>query len=237
MSTDGPGLQRLTFTPDVQEDLPSFSPDGSRIIFGGNNGHDEELYTMNADGSQIQNISNTPNSNEGRPKFSLSGLLVTFDSDRNGNWEIYTARFQTDGLADVKPATNRPDYVDRLPSFSPSGDLILFRAQTIGAGAESSRIYLAEIDGTVIKLSAEYSDWYPTMSRSGKWIAFVSGRDGNPEIYVMDLKGSNVTRLTDSPASDQDPAFSPGGRWLAFASDRGGNSFDIFRLSFEPPAP
>jgi len=237
VSVDGSGLRRLTFTPDIQEDLPSFSPDGSKIIFGSINGHDEELYMMNTDGSQIQNISNAPNSNEGRPRFSSSSLLITFDSDRNGNWEIYTARLQADELADVKQVTNRPDFIDRLPSFSPSGDLILFRAQTAGRGAESSRIYLTGIDGSVVRLSAEYADWYPAMSPNGKWIAFVSDRDGNSEIYVMDLNGSNVTRLTNNPASDQDPAFSPGGRWLAFASDRGGNSFDIFRLSFEPPAP
>jgi len=237
MSVDRSGSRRLTFTPDIQEDLPSFSPDGSKIIFGSINGHDEELYMMNTDGSQIQNICNAPNSNEGRPRFSSSSLLITFDSDRNGNWEIYTARLQVDELADVKQVTNRPDFVDRLPSFSPSGDLILFRAQAAGRGAESSRIHLARIDGSVARLSAEYADWYPAMSPNGKWIAFVSDRDGNSEIYVMDLNGSNVTRLTNNPASDQDPAFSPDGRWLVFASDRVGNNFDIFRLLFGPPEP
>ncbi len=37
-------------------------------------------------------------------------------------------------------------------------------------------------------------------------IAFVTGRDGNGEIYVMDTDGSNKQRLTNNPASDRLPA-------------------------------
>src|SRR5437762_1256091 len=40
-------------------------------------------------------------------------------------------------------------------------------------------------------------------------IAFVSNRDGNPEIYATDLAGTNVTRLTDNASVDEDPAWSP----------------------------
>jgi TolB protein len=40
-------------------------------------------------------------------------------------------------------------------------------------------------------------------------IAFRSERDGNPEIYIMNVDGSEQTRLTNNPASDVDPSFSP----------------------------
>ena len=43
----------------------------------------------------------------------------------------------------------------------------------------------------------------------GAKIAFVSERDGNEEIYVMDADGSNVVRLTDDPARDAEPSWSP----------------------------
>ena len=42
---------------------------------------------------------------------------------------------------------------------------------------------------------------------AGNSIAFVSSREGNFEIYVMDADGSNPTRLTNSPGWDGDPAW------------------------------
>jgi len=51
-------------------------------------------------------------------------------------------------------------------------------------------------------------------------IAFVSNRDGNAEIYVMAVDGSQVTRLTDSPGEDTAPAWSPDGKRIAFISSR-----------------
>jgi len=56
-------------------------------------------------------------------------------------------------------------------------------------------------------------------------IAFVSGRDGNGEIYVMNADGTGVTRLTNDPANDIQPAWSPDGSRIAFASNRGGPVF------------
>ncbi|MHB1160834.1 MAG: hypothetical protein ACYC3V_10970 [Chloroflexota bacterium] len=57
---------------------------------------------------------------------------------------------------------------------------------------------------------------------SGK-IAFVSRRDRNDEIYLMNADGSGQTRLTNSPAYDGAPVWSPDGSRVAFASKRDGN--------------
>src|SRR5207302_2193555 len=62
----------------------------------------------------------------------------------------------------------------------------------------------------------------PALKANGK-IAFVSDRDGNFEIYVMDADGSNQTRLTNNPAHDGEPAWSPDGAKIVFVSQRDGN--------------
>ena len=53
-------------------------------------------------------------------------------------------------------------------------------------------------------------------------IVFASNRDGDWDIYSMDVNGDNVVQLTDHPASDEYPAVSPDGRRIAFISERDG---------------
>ena len=50
--------------------------------------------------------------------------------------------------------------------------------------------------------------------QDGRRIAFVSERDGNPEIYVMNADGSQQTRLTTDSLPDFSPAWSPDGRHI-----------------------
>ena len=50
-------------------------------------------------------------------------------------------------------------------------------------------------------------------------IAFVSERDGNPEIYVM-VDGKNQRRLTNTPSVEWDPSWAPGGKRIVFSSKR-----------------
>ncbi|PJF35100.1 MAG: hypothetical protein CUN49_12275 [Candidatus Thermofonsia Clade 1 bacterium] len=54
-------------------------------------------------------------------------------------------------------------------------------------------------------------------------IAFVSERNGNPEIYLMEANGSNVRRLTRNNARDDSPVWSPNGQQIAFVSERDRN--------------
>lgn len=52
-------------------------------------------------------------------------------------------------------------------------------------------------------------------------IVFVSNRDGNDEIYMMDYDGANPTRITFNKVKDYMPAWSPDQRTIAFSSYRG----------------
>lgn len=58
-------------------------------------------------------------------------------------------------------------------------------------------------------------------------IVFQSNRDGDFDIYSMKADGTEVKRLTDSPAYDVSPSWSPDGSHILFASDRQGN-WDLY---------
>ena len=60
-------------------------------------------------------------------------------------------------------------------------------------------------------------------------IAFMSTRDGNPEIYSINPDGSGLIRLTHSDAGDLTPAWSPGGTKIAFGCGIGPDIGDGFR--------
>jgi Tol biopolymer transport system component len=58
-------------------------------------------------------------------------------------------------------------------------------------------------------------------------IALYSDRDGDREIYRMDINGDNPQRLTNSPGIDSAPAWSFDGTKIAFMSKRDGN-YEIY---------
>jgi TolB protein len=63
----------------------------------------------------------------------------------------------------------------------------------------------------------------PAWSPNNKDLAFTSTKDGNSEIYTINLKSKKITRLTENLAIDTEPAWSPDGRKIIFTSDRSGS--------------
>jgi len=63
-------------------------------------------------------------------------------------------------------------------------------------------------------------------------IAFQSYRDGNYEIYIVNIDGSELTNLTNNPAEDMSPVFSPDGSKIAFTSRRDGSG-GIYIMNYD----
>jgi Tol biopolymer transport system component len=72
-------------------------------------------------------------------------------------------------------------------------------------------------------------------SLSGQ-IVFASDRDGNAEIYALDMASSVQKRLTNDPAGDMQPALSPSGKQILFVTNRDGNN-EIYLMDQEGQAP
>jgi Tol biopolymer transport system component len=85
---------------------------------------------------------------------------------------------------------------------------------------------LASVAFTMLTLLPnQFSAFATVPGEDGTKLAFTSDRDVNREIYVMNAQdGSNQTRLTMNPATDEFPTWSPDGTKVAFTSDRDGNT-------------
>jgi Tol biopolymer transport system component len=80
-------------------------------------------------------------------------------------------------------------------------------------------------DGRRRQLASELTqdpakDVHPAWSPDGRRIAFVSRRDGNSEVYVMNADGSGKRNLTRTRANDDSPTWSRDGRRIAFLRER-----------------
>ena len=63
----------------------------------------------------------------------------------------------------------------------------------------------------------------PAWSPDGKKLALtLSSRDGNLDIYILDLGLQSLTRVTNDPAIDTEPQWSRDGQTIYFTSDRAG---------------
>jgi Tol biopolymer transport system component len=168
----------------------SWSPDGQKIAFVGALGRDG-FYVMNADGS-------------GQKR--LTSLLLG----------------RCDGLARW----------DGGPAWSPDGRAIAFTRRF--CDLRYTAIYVMNADGSEQRRltrnraprpipnagpdpvpSPDQLAWSP----DGTKIAFISERDGNWELFVMNADGSEQRRLTRNTVRDSNPVWSPDGRRIAFESN------------------
>lgn len=91
-------------------------------------------------------------------------------------------------------------------------------------------IQLINIRGEFLQsVMVEGSIAHFTWSLDGCSIAYSSNQNGDPDIYVMDVKTNIHRRLTFDDGRDWWPAWSPNGKWIAFASNRAGE-IDLYRM-------
>lgn len=114
------------------------------------------------------------------------------------------------------------------PAVSPDGKTLAFSSDRGG----KPMIYTMPINGgpAKMRISIGHYNSTPSWSPDSKQLAF-AGFDkekNNFDIFIMNLDGSDITRLTSAKkssgkwANNEDPAFTPDGRQVLFVSDRTG---------------
>ncbi len=89
----------------------------------------------------------------------------------------------------------------RVAAFSILAASLIFLTLTFLSGRTS------RVQDEVLTQNSYVSNWSPAWSLDGSWIAFVSDRDGNPDIYIMAADGSNPRNLTQNSDHDSGPVW------------------------------
>jgi len=247
------GLASFNMTHDdtigVREDLePAWSPGGEFVAFQRNVFQKgipvgSQIFLVGSDGTKLGALTGLQKGVvDSHPTWSPDGDGIVFSSDRDGNFDLYMT--QSSGLGPIQLTNSKLGTENLEPAWSPDGKWIVFTRQQATVTPSPSSLMLLNVQkGTIYKLTARVmigrGDREPAWSPDSKRIAFASDRLGpslarSTDLYVINLDGSGLTRVTSLPSNEYHPTFSPYGDQLAFISDRKGVT-EIYSLSLPVP--
>ena len=232
MNLDGLSQQQITNNLG-NEGSASFSPDGKYIVFNQVTGGDEGIYIMNQDGSGQNQL--TEGYKDIYPVFHPSGEIIIFIrrywSDNKYLSAIYRINIDGSNITSIYEGNEDKAYIN-YPRVSPDGSVIIF---------DSGNIYCININGNNLKQLTFNSGRIESINPffdNGQKIIYQSIQNGNGEIYIMNLDGSEKINLTNSVEFDNFPVVLSQSNKIIYQSSNTDNLFsydwiDIYSINFD----
>jgi Tol biopolymer transport system component len=191
------GLNRLTVNTG-DETGTSLTREGDTIAFVSGNGI--ETMTSGGMGRQVVIPSNEQYNDFG-PAISPDGARIAFVSNRGGEYDIW---LYTKATGAVRQLTSKAKVNGGL-NWSGDGTQIVFN--TTATSNELSGIAAANAETGSFRILTDKGDFNGTFSARGSRMLFTSTRDGDAEIYMLNVSTGTAERLTFNGGMDDGAVF------------------------------
>lgn len=198
------------------------------IFFTGNESGLYQIWASSPNGMNKRPITSkelTGVDRASHPAISPDGKRIAFSGYVGSKGDVYVAN--SDGSSPIKLTNSQDGEYQVIPSFSSDGQSIAFESNLGDPSKTNYRLWVIRADGSglhelPIKPSASgggYDDMGPKFSPDGTQILFASDRDnqsGHFDLYVVDVGGTNLRRLTYGVNNSFSRGWSPDGRHIVF---------------------
>ncbi|MBX9599767.1 MAG: hypothetical protein K2X35_02140 [Bryobacteraceae bacterium] len=231
-SLDDDGARKVArdFAADILTQFGAVSLAGSRIHFVSDRTGNKEIWSMDYDGSNQKQLTNF-RSITTMPSVSPDGRLVACTTFARGQPEIVVLSAESGRRLTFY---NQRASMNANASFTPDSKHVIFSSTAAGDGY--ANIYMADVNGGNLRRLTQVRavEVEPKVNpKTGQDVVFVSGRSGPPQVYRMNIEGTDIGMLTTGEGDAVNPAWHPDGKFIAFAWTRGfepGN-FNIFVMN------